>query len=290
MSQDGMERFVNPDIWNEFKSRFKSPATEASYKSDVMEFCRFMGKEFEKADSDDVKRYFDYIKKRVEDGKISPLTMTKKFRELHSLAQMCDKDYFYPYLKCMTGERNLARFVPINDMDALFAAAEDNLMVYTILTLMYRAGMSSTEIIALDGEDDFVLYEEGSYAVLSDRRDPCYIPQDAWDILLKYMNHREKKASLFYNSRGDRLNVMYISRMMKKYCMQAGIPQYSAEAVRNCCAFNLFSYGADQSQVANLMSRTQQQIHRYKGIGYRGGLRKKTSDLVRIKIEMPPEI
>lgn len=290
MSQNDIERFVSLEVWNEFKSRFRSPVTEASYKSDVMEFCCFAGKEFEKIDSNDVKKYYDHIKQRVEAGKISPLTMTKKFRELHSFAQMFDRDYFYPYLKHMSGERNLARFVPVGDMDALFEAAEDNLMVYTILTLMYRAGISSTEIIALDGEDDFVLYEEGAYAVLPGRREPCYIPQDAWNILLKYMDQREKRATLFYNSRGGRLNVMYISRMMKKYCMQAGIPQYSAEAVRNCCAFNLFSYGASQSQVADQMARTQQQIHRYRGIGYRGGLRKKTSDLVRIKIEMPPEI
>ena len=46
---------------------------------------------------------------------------------------------------------------------------------------------------------------------------------------------------------------MYISRMMKKYCAAGGDQSCSAEAVRNCCAFNLFSYGASSRQVAGQM-------------------------------------
>lgn len=57
--------------------------------------------------------------------------------------------------------------------------------------------------------------------------------------------------------------------MMKKYCEKAKIPSYSAEAVRNCCAFNLFAYGATEEQVSDQMGRTVCQIKRYKGMGYK---------------------
>ena len=101
------------------------------------------------------------------------------------------------------------------------------------------------------------------------------------------MAERERHPSLFYNRRGNRLNSMYISRMMKKDCMAAGIRGVSAEAVRNCCAFNLFAYGASAAQTAAQMGRTGLQIRRYRGFSYQENLRKKANDLVKMRIEKP---
>lgn len=296
MSQNVPQEFVNKKLWEMFRKRFKSPTTEASYWSDITEFCRFCGKKLEDADKRDVDHYYTYMKKRIESGRISPLTVTKKFREIHSFLQFAEdetgdarayRDYFYPYLKNMEKEKGLARSIPVEDMDALLKAASDDLAVYTILTLMYRAGLSSTEIAGLSGPEDFVLYGDDGYVLLPGRKEPCYIPQDAWEILMKYMDQRESYPSLFYNRSGRRLNTMYISRMMKRYCQKAGIENYSAEAVRNCCAFNLFSYGASPKQVADQMGRTQQQIRRYRGVSYRGNLRRQADELVKIRIESP---
>ncbi len=294
--------FIDLKLWDLFRKQFKSKTTEASYRSDIGEFCRLCGKRFQDVTAEDVRCYYEFMSKRSVKGKISPLTVTKKFRELHSFAQFLEKqkeaseqgekksgqeDFFYPYLKHMEKERDLARSVPIEDMDRLLDAASDNRMEYAILSLMYRAGLSSTEIISLNGEDDLVLYGTDAFVMLSERKEPCYIPQDAWKILMEYMDERETHPSLFYNRNGRRLNTMYISRMMKKLCVKAGIPNYSAEAVRNCCAFNLFAYGASSSQVAGQMGRTEQQIRRYKGLSYRSHLSRQADELVRIHIESP---
>ena len=64
-----------------------------------------------------------------------------------------EHDYFYPYLKTMAKESALAGSVPVEDMDALLNAASDDIMAYTILTLMYRAGMTSTEIIGISEKE-----------------------------------------------------------------------------------------------------------------------------------------
>ncbi len=297
MSQNAEPEFVNNQLWNLFRSRFKSSTTEASYWSDIQEFCRFTEKVFSDTEAEDVGRYYAYLSERVEQGKITPLTMTKKFRELHSFSMFCAgsgtaekqgyEDYFQPYLKGMVKESRLARSIPVEDMDALLQAASVNLMSYAILTLMYRAGLSTTEIISLNGEEDFIRYDDGIYASVKGRAELCKIPEDAWQILASYMEHRDVHPSLFYNRSGRRLNGMYISRMMKKYCMKAGIQSYSAESVRNSCAFNLFAYGAGPSQVAEQMGRTERQIKRYKGISYRSNLRKYADDLVKMKIEKP---
>lgn len=87
MSQNCEQEFVNTEIWNLFKNRFKSDTTEASYWSDIQEFCRMTGKSFDKAGDAEVKRYYEAMQARILEGRISPLTLTKKFRELHSFAQ-----------------------------------------------------------------------------------------------------------------------------------------------------------------------------------------------------------
>lgn len=297
MSQNADQQFVNMKMWNLFRNRFRSGTTEASYWSDIQEFCRITGKPFAETGRADVKHYYDQMTERVRKGKISAITRTKKFRELHSFAAFLmeqgeympgsEFDFFYPYLKNMKKETLRAGSVPVEDMDALLRAASEDLMAYTILTLMYRAGLTSTEIVELKGEEDFAVYEQGALAVVKSRQDPCYIPEDAWKILKKYMALRERHGTLFYNRSGRPLNTMYMSRMMKRYCTAAGIKNYSAQDVRNSCAFNLFAYGADDAQTAEQMGRTVQQIRRYRGASYRGNLRKQAADLVKIRIEEP---
>lgn len=297
MSQNRIQDFVNTESWEIFRKRFKSDTTEGSYLSDIREYCRIIEKPFVDSNSDDVRRYYERMLEQVKSGRLSRITLTKKFRELHSYSSFLmeqgyylgekDHDFFYPYLKNMTKESALAGYVPVEDMDALLKAASKDRTAYTIITLLYRAGMTSTEIIGIAGEEDFMEYDEGMYVMLSGRQEPCYIPDDAWEILKEYMDLRERQDTLFYNRSGRPLNTMYISRMMKKYCALAGIQNYSAQAVRNCCAFNLFAYGAGVSQTARQMGRTEQQIRRYRGAGYRGSLSRHTSDLVKIHIEKP---
>lgn len=291
------DEYVNISMWNIFCSRFKSDSTAASYCSDIQEFCRFTGKKFEDTDKDNVQNYYNMLQKEIREGRLKPLTVTKKFRELHSFASFLisegemqsysDHDPFWPYLKNMEKESALADSIPVEDMDALLRASKDDKMAYTILTLLYRAGLTSTEIISLKAEDDFFSYENSIYVLPAGRKEPCYIPADAWEILKDYMNTRSNFPSLFYNRSGRPLNTMYISRMMKKYCQKAGISNYSAQDVRNTCAFNLCAYGVTPAQTAEQMGRTEQQINRYYGSGYRNNLKKHVSDLVKIRIEKP---
>ena len=84
------------------------------------------------------------------------------------------------------------------------------------------------------------------------------------------------------------MNLMYISRMLKKYEMQAGIPCYSAQSIRNTCGVTLFAYGANEEETAGQLGVTVKQIHRYKNLTYRENLLKSANKLVRIAV-IPPE-
>ena len=107
------------------------------------------------------------------------------------------------------------------------------------------------------------------------------------EYIEKYLAERKDNPYLFYNSRGNPLNTMYISRMMKKYSKKAGIPSYSAQSIRNSCGCTLFAYEASSEQVARQMGTTRIQIKRYQNISYKEALQREAGRLVKLKIEPP---
>lgn len=287
-------------VWTDFKCHFKSQTTEASYQTDLDEIMEYMHKDFLTMSDADVKGYYDYMQERVQKRLLKGSTVAKKFRELHSFAQyICERgeakcfqpefqDLYEPYLKLLEKQEKFARSVPVEDIDRLFEAAKEDRMAYCIFAFLYRMGLSSTEIIELTPED-FAGYENGMYVEVTGRRELCYVPEDVEEILLSYLTERQENTWLFYNRRGNQLNTMYVSRMMKKYTSLAGIPCYSAQSVRNTCGFTLSSYGATPAQTAGQLGITTAQIQRYDGKAYKNDLQKDAQKLVRVKI-VPPSL
>ena len=292
------ENLFSQGIWNDFKAHFKSITTEASYRTDIREIMNYFQKDFFEIREVEVKEYFAVLQNKVNKGALRPGTMAKKFRELHFFAEYVyenhekygiDKDYrdyYYPYLKVVAKQEKHVKAVPLEHIDRLLLAAEENSMAYCIIVLLYRVGLTSTEIVELKPED-FVIYENGVYVSIIDRREKSFIPEDAVRVIECYINERKENTFLFYNSRGNKLNPMYISRLMKKYAKKAGIPCYSAESIRNTCGVTMFSYGADSRQVAKQMGITKVQIKRYDNVIYRDSIQKAANNLVKVKVEPP---
>ena len=90
MSQNDEQDFVNIKIWNLFRNRFKSSVTEASYWSDITEFCRFTGKQFDTAGRKDVERYYRMMGKKVEEGKDQSSDFDEKIQGTSFFCQFSD--------------------------------------------------------------------------------------------------------------------------------------------------------------------------------------------------------
>lgn len=285
-------------IWIDFTAHFKSHTTIGSYQSDISEVCMHLGKTFIALNEVDVKEVFDWLSCRVEQREIRPSTMAKKFREYHSLAHYicenkekyteCDtyEDYFYPYLTRIVKQERFAKAIPIEEIDRLFDVAQTDIKVYMIFVLLFRVGLSSTEIIEIKLKD-IEQYADGVYVWIQNRKEACYLTEDVVEVLADYLNYREENEYLFYNRTGRALNTMYISRMMKKYTSLAGIPSYSAETLRNSCGFTMYAYGAKDKHVARQLGITQMQIKRYDDIRYKDNIQRQAQNLVKIKVEPP---
>lgn len=293
-----LDEEVGKMIWDDFKAHFKSDTTIRSYQSDIVEFCDYVEKKFVDIKRSDVQNYFDWLMSRVEQQELKPATMAKKFRECHSMAEyICEnrekynleegfEDFFYPYLTRVAKQEKLAKSIPVEEIDKLLEVSQQNQAAYVILILLYRIGLSSTEIIEIKSED-IEQYSDGYYVWIKSRSEACYLPDDVVEILVDYLCQREVNEYLFCNRAGRKLNTMYISRLMKKYTSLAGIPSYSAETLRNSCGFTMYAYGAKDKQVASQLGITQMQIKRYDDVRYKDNIQKQAQNLVKIRIEPP---
>ncbi|KMZ55113.1 hypothetical protein HMPREF0980_00791 [Dorea sp. D27] len=298
LTTDLASKKLGQRIWPDYTKHFKSSTTAASYRADIQEFMEFCGKDFLRTDREDAERYYLYLKERQEHDVLGTQTVSKKIRELHSFAGFIEEnrtvyaireefqDHFRLFISRLERQEKLAGSIPVEHVDALFRAAEDNLMAYTIFTLLYRVSLSSTEIAGLR-IGDFAAYDDGVYVLAGNRREPCFVPDDAAEVLERYLEKKATEGYLFCNSRGKKLNVMFISRLMKKYTLQAGIPGYSAQELKNSCAFTLFAYGAGPEETARQLGITVTQIKRYRGRSYRENMMRKANELVKLKVEPP---
>lgn len=286
-------------IWTDFTAHFRSSSTAASYASDLSEIMNYFEKDFLEIRKENVQEYFQTMQNKITQKVINPQTVAKKFRELHSFAEyICEnrdeycidaqyQDEYYPFLKVLEKQKKFAKSVSVEHIDRLLQAAESDLQAYTIVVMLYRVGLTSTEIVQLR-PGDFAIYENGMYVEMKGRKELCYIPEDAARILEKFFEQRKEVEYLFYNSRGNKLNLMYISRLMKKLSKKADVPGCSAESIRNTCGVTLYAYGADSNQVANQLGVTKMQVHRYKNMGYKDQMQQAANHLVKVKV-LPPE-
>lgn len=285
-------------IWPDFINNFRSESTIGSYLSDIEEFMAIVEKDFLDISATDVAGYYKRMKKKVEQGIIQGNTMSKKFNELHSFASFISdnrnkynipdtfRDFFFEYLKVVDKQEKLAKTIPLDHMDRLLTAAQDNMMAYCIFTLLQRTGMASTDIIKLK-RDSFAIYDNGVYAFLQGTERVFYIPDDVYKVLDEYLQSGNENECLFVNSRGNPLNTMYISRLLKKYTSKAGIPSYSAEVIRNSCAAMMFAYNVPAKSIAAQMGITMQHIQRYNNMYYKDAVLQAANHMVKVRIDPP---
>ena len=285
-------------LWEKFIEHFRNPKTRETYFGDINEFLEMTEKDFLLLQNSDVKAYYQEMKKRVEHQEIRSKTLEKKLKELHAFADFILKqkkeyeipssfqDYFYTYLIYFDKEDSVKEVFPIEDLDKMLKAAEEEYMAYTILVLFYRIGLLSTDICSLK-PNDFIEKEGHLYLILRQKKDVVYIPKDVKEILRKYEQVREENEFYFFNGRGNPLNTMYLHRMMRRITQKAGVPDYSAMDLRSAYAGTLYAYGAKDDQVADQIRITQMHVKRYANEEFQDDIKQNAANLIKM-IVLPP--
>ncbi len=286
-------------IWERFTHHFRNVKTSETYFGDLNEFLDMIQKDFLAIQQQDAEQYYQTMKKRVESQEIRSKTLEKKLKELHAFAdfilhQKNDyeipdsfQDYFYSYLIYFDKEDRVKDVFPIEDLDKMLRAAEEEYMTYTILVLFYRMGLLSTDVCAIK-PGDFVEKEGQRYLILREKKEVAYIPQDVTEILKRYEEVREDHEYYFFNGRGNPLNTMYLHRMMRRITKKAGVSDYSAMDLRSAYAGTLYAYGAKDDQVADQIRITQMHIKRYENEDFQIDIKENAANLIKMVV-LPPE-
>ncbi|MGZ3711803.1 MAG: tyrosine-type recombinase/integrase, partial [Bdellovibrionota bacterium] len=173
-------------------------------------------------------------------------------------------------------EKKLPAYLSVEETERLLIAPEEGtregLRNRAILELLYSTGLRVSELAALDLSD---LSAEGTILVLGKGKKERLVvfgtyARKSVDEYLAMRNEfkpDEDEVALFVNSRGGRLSVRGIERIVHDSAMLAGLPNdVSPHTLRHSFASHLLARGADLRVIQELLghsslSTTQKYTH-----------------------------
>lgn len=178
-------------------------------------------------------------------------------------------------------EKRLPKHLSFEETEALLDAPEVGtalgLRNRAILELLYSTGLRVAELAALDTTcfDTIPAGEGGTIRVLGKGRKERLVVcgGKASEAVAKYLERREEfgaeeeELALFLNSRGGRLTVRSVERLVEDAARQAGLPDHvTPHVLRHSFATHLLANGADLRLIQELLghsslSTTQKYTH-----------------------------
>ncbi len=168
-------------------------------------------------------------------------------------------------------EKRLPKFLTVDQAQALMTTPSgEGWSVQrdrAILETFYSTGIRISELVGLNPDD--IDFESGMVKVFGKGRKERIVPigQKAIDALQAYLAVRPFSAeSLFNNTRGGRLTVRSVDRIVKKYVRQIDQPTLVPHSLRHTFATHLLEGGADLRSVQEMLghaslSTTQRYTH-----------------------------
>ena len=252
-----------------------SPHTVKSYRSDLLEFEKFVGgdRTLDGVDQRTVRAYLTHLHARGLD----PASVARKLAALRSwfrflvrrgvLAKNAAREVRSPRLA-----KKLPSFLPIDEATALVEAKAvgggERSRDVAVLELLYATGLRVSELVGLDL--DAVDRSARTVRVLGKGRKERIVPfgGQAARALEAHLGRRgESPGPLFLNRRGGRLTVRAIHTIVRRSAAAAGITRrVSPHTLRHTFATHLLDAGADLRAIQEFLghsrlSTTQRYTH-----------------------------
>jgi len=258
--------------------RNASPHTIRNYRSDLVQFLRFLkqGKpeaeiDIKSVDTLRVRAFLAFLfeKERKKSSIARKLAAVRAFFKF-----LCREREIGENPAARVATPKLARTLPrimteeelngMLDQIARVAKVGDMVLVrdYAILELLYASGLRVSELVGLDLRQ--VNFGDGMLLVRGKGRKERIVPfgSRAKDALMNYLPVREKilwerktgSQALFLNLRGKRLTTRSIDRLLKKYVRKFG-PHIKASphSLRHAFASHLLTEGADLRAIQEML-------------------------------------
>ncbi len=263
-----------------------SKHTVKAYITDIGEFCRLIKEkkliddkegriDLEKLDETPVRAYISWLYTRNSRTSISrKLASVRTFFEF-LIRKGAVKNNLAKLVPTPHGEKRLPTFLTVDEVVKLLdiegSGGALTLRDIAILELLYSSGLRVSELVGINLND--LDLDNLTVKVLGKGNKERIVPvgSKAAQALREYLHARlgmnPAAEHLFVNSRGGRLNVRSVDRIIKKYAVLAGIPKnVSPHVLRHTFATHLLGGGADLRAIQEMLghkslSTTQRYTH-----------------------------
>ena len=300
------------ELWEQFSPILRSNKAKGYYLNDIREFSFAINKPFYMATQNDVAQYYEKMRYEIAEKEIAASTVLRKFRVLSRFANEATKmdiypkdaamrrNYFIQYVAMLrrydTARR--ARKMNINQIDRLLGSAAEDPVLYTIIALICRLGMSVPEVCGLSGKDIYKGNGESWYIgiIRNKKRYLVYVPEDVRRILEKYekisnSGRVDSSEPYFKNPYGKKCNKRMSERSLemkiKALADANGLSGCSLRDMRNSAAVLMFAYGVTENDVANQLGLKPGSVFRYKTALTDREISEQASSFVNLQICTP---
>ena len=262
-----------------------SKHTVKAYITDIGEFLRVIKEkklvgenagaiDFEKLDETPVRAYISWLYTRNSRSSISrKLASVRTFFEF-LIRKGALKNNLAKLVPTPRGEKRLPTFLTVDEVVKLLSIEGSGALLsrdVAVLELLYSSGLRVSELVGINLND--IDLKNLTVKVLGKGNKERIVPvgSKAAQALDEYLRERlgmnPGGDHLFVNTRGDRLNVRSVDRIIRKYALLAGIPKnVSPHVLRHTFATHLLGGGADLRAIQEMLghkslSTTQRYTH-----------------------------
>ena len=259
--------------------------TVKAYIRDIGEFCTVIKEkklglskdgsiDFGKLDETSVRTYISWLYTRNSRTSISrKLASVRTFFEF-LVRKGTVKSNLAKLVPTPRGEKRLPTFLTVDEVVKLLNAevsGEYASRDRALLELMYSSGLRVSELVGIDLNEIDLKNMTVKVTGKGSKERIVPVGSKAAEAINKYLSDRldmkPKGDHLFVNTRGDRLNVRSVDRIIRKYAALAGIPKnVSPHVLRHTFATHLLGGGADLRAIQEMLghkslSTTQRYTH-----------------------------
>lgn len=236
----------------------KQRRTIDEYISYINILCNGVGKDFVDIAESDAQRYFNGLRAKLSNGKLTRKTFNVRlscYRTVASYIEERDPVYRNVFAKIIRPEVS-AEFDPnripsLSELDSLFSAIGDDRQIYLIVALSTRVGLSTSSILSITRNS--VFEEHGKmylhFEPKSDFKKDSYIqlPDDVAGLMKNYLlvtPYKDGSDRIFKNTRGNNMTLKNVDTSIKKFVKKAGLDEFTLKDFRNRAILEMAHHGA----------------------------------------------
>ena len=246
-----------------------SPYTLRNYRSDLLDFARYMEEQEEvgplEADRQSFRRYLGHAR----DQGIATASLTRRASTIRNFYAFLAREHHLPSnrlagVSAPKRERRLPSILTKDDLNALIQSADEQspqgIRNRAILELMYAAGVRLSEVVGLDPKNldlsERTLLVRGK----GNKERMVLIGEPAENALRRYLADARPQLSngedqaLFLNRDGGRLSGRSMQQIVRRHALKAGLDTHvHPHLLRHSFATHLLDGGAELRVVQELL-------------------------------------